>query len=96
MATQTEAQLEASLIERLAARGWERVTLASEAALLANLKTQLEAHNSARLNGVILSDAEFARVVNHLDKGNIFDRATTLRDRSLLLERMAALATSSS
>lgn len=81
MATQTEAQLEDRLIDRLAARGWDRVTLPDEAALIANLKAQLEAHNAARLNGVMLTDAEFARVLNHLDKGNVFDRAKTLRDR---------------
>ena len=73
MATQTEAQLEDSLIARLAERGWERVTLVHEAALIANLKAQLEAHNK-----VTLTDAEFARVLNHLDKGNVFDRARPL------------------
>ncbi len=81
MATQTEAQLEDSLIDRLAARGWDRVALADEPALIANLKVQLEAHNASRLNGVMLTNSEFARVLNHLDKGNVFDRAKTLRDR---------------
>ncbi len=76
MATQTEAQLEELLVERLAGRGWERVALADEAAMVANLKCQLEAHNN-----VMLTDSEFARVINHLDKGNVFDRAKILRDR---------------
>lgn len=76
MATQSEAQLEESLIARLVERGWERAIIADEAALLVNLKAQLEAHNN-----VTLTDAEFARVLNHLDKGNVFDRAKTLRDR---------------
>lgn len=76
MATQTEAQLESDLIERLVARGWSRVMIADETALLANLKTELEAHN-----GVTLTDAEFARVLHHLDRGNVFERAKTLRDR---------------
>ena len=31
-----------------------------------------------------LSDAEFARVLNHLDKGNVFDKAKILRDRMAL------------
>ena len=43
---------------------------------LANLKIQLEVHNK-----VTLTDAEFERVMNHLDKGNVFERAKTLRDR---------------
>jgi type I restriction enzyme R subunit len=76
MATQSEAQLEESLIERLGALGWERVALPDEASLIANLKAQLEAHN-----GLALTANEFARVLNHLDKGNVFDRAKTLRDR---------------
>lgn len=76
MATQSEAQLEASLIASLIERGWESVVVADEAALLANLKIQLEAHNK-----VTLTDPEFERVLNHLDKGNVFERAKTLRDR---------------
>ena len=76
MATQSEAQLEESLIARLGSLGWDRVTLVNEAALIANLKVQLEAHN-----GLTLTQNEFARVLNHLDKGNVFDRAKTLRDR---------------
>lgn len=76
MATQSESQLEESLIARLGERGWARVQIADEVALLTNLKAQLEAHNN-----VTLTDAEFARVLNHLDKGNVFERAKTLRDR---------------
>lgn len=76
MATQAEAQLESDLIDRLVARGWSHVVIADDAALLANLKAELEAHNA-----VTLTDAEFARVLNHLDRGNVFERAKTLRDR---------------
>lgn len=76
MTTQTEAQLEGDLINRLVVRGWSHVAIADEAALLANLKAELQAHN-----GVTLTNAEFARVLNHLDRGNVFERAKTLRDR---------------
>jgi type I restriction enzyme R subunit len=76
MASQSEAQLEESLVARLGALGWARVVLRDETALIANLKTQIETHNGLRL-----SDNEFARVLNHLDKGSVFDRAKTLRDR---------------
>lgn len=76
MATQSEAQLEESLIGRLGALGWEYIVLRDEMAQIANLKVQLEAHNR-----LTLTDNEFARVLNHLDKGNVFDRAKTLRDR---------------
>ena len=73
---QSEAQLEEALVKRLTGLGYERVTISKSEDLLANLKAQLEKHN-----GISLSDAEFERVLNHLDKGNVFDRAKTLRGR---------------
>ena len=77
--TQSEAQLEEALVIRLTGLGYERVTIRDSAELLANLKVQLEKHNK-----VSLSDLEFEAVLNHLDKGNVFDRAKTLRDRFAL------------
>lgn len=74
--SQTEAELEKNLITRLTGLGYEPVTIRDEAELLANLKRQLEKHNR-----VTLSSAEFDKVLNQLDKGNVFDRAKTLRDR---------------
>ncbi|MGJ8562473.1 MAG: type I restriction endonuclease subunit R [Alphaproteobacteria bacterium] len=73
--TQSEAQLEESLIKRLGGLGYDRVTIPDEAALLANLKTQLEKFNETAFSG-----AEFDRIVNHLDQGGVFDRAHRLRD----------------
>ena len=73
---QSETELEANLIKRLNGLGYESVRIADAAGLHANLKRQLEKHNQ-----VTLSDSEFARVLNHLDKGNVFDRAEILRDR---------------
>lgn len=73
---ETEAQLEAGLVERLVALGWTAVSLPDEAAQLANLKAELEAFNQIQL-----SEAEFARVLNHLDRSTVFERAKTLRDR---------------
>nr|WP_237087552.1 type I restriction endonuclease [Nostoc sp. PCC 7120 = FACHB-418] len=40
------------------------------------MKTQLEKHNHIQL-----SDTEFKTILNHLDKGNVFDRAKRLRDK---------------
>ena len=77
--TQSEAVLEEQLLQQLTTLGYERVTLPDETALLTNLKQQLEKHN-----GLNLSDREFQKVLNHLDKGNVFDRARTLRDRMQL------------
>ena len=81
MSIQSEAELEASLIERLTTLGYSPVTIGSDAALRANLKQQLEIHNNVALNGVPLSEGEFAKVRNHLNKGNVFARAKTLRGR---------------
>ena len=74
--SQAEAELEKNLITRLTGLGYDAVTIRDEAELLANLKTQLEKHNR-----VTLSHAEFEKVLNQLDKGNVFDRAKILRDR---------------
>lgn len=77
--SQSESQLEADLVKRLTGLGYEPVTLSDMAAVQANLRVQLGKHNN-----VVLSDTEFARVLNFLDKGNVFDKAKTLRDRMQL------------
>ena len=74
--TQSEAQLEADLVKRLTGLGYAPVTLPDMDAMRANLRDQLGKHN-----GVTLSDQEFAKVLNHLDKGNVFEKAKTLRGR---------------
>lgn len=80
MTTQSEQALENSLIAQLEGLKYERVTIADEAALIANLWQQIEKHN-----GVKLSDREFAKVLNHLEKGSIYERAKTLRDKFHLI-----------
>lgn len=75
MGTQPEQVLEDNLVKQLQGLGYSYVTIKDERALLANLKTQLEKHNQ-----VILTYKEFERVLNHLNKGNVFDRAKVLRD----------------
>lgn len=74
--TQSEQELEQNLIQRLTGLGYEPVTIRNAADLTANLKTQLEKHNNTQL-----TPEEFKRVLNHLDKGNVFDRADRLRDK---------------
>ena len=79
MAVQSEAQLEEELLQRLTGLGWSKVAVPDVAALHANLKAQLEAHN-----GLTFSEDEFKRILNHLEKGSVFDKAKTLRDRMVL------------
>lgn len=79
MSTQSEQALENNLIDQLVEMGYERVALPDEAAMITNLKTQLELHN-----GVGFSESEFERVLNHLNKGGVFDRAQILREKMSL------------
>lgn len=55
-AYQSEADLERALLDQLVAQAYERVSIASEAALVVNLRRQLEA-----LNKIEFSDAEWSR-----------------------------------
>lgn len=76
MTTQSEQALENNLIAQLETLGFEKVTIDDEAALLINLKRQLEKHNK-----VLLSDYEFRQVLNKLARGNLFEKAKILRDK---------------
>lgn len=76
---QSELQLENTLIAQLNTLGFERVTITDKKDLEKNLKSQLE-----KFNQTTFSDAEFSRIRNHLQKGDIFNKAKTLRDRFAL------------
>ena len=80
MATQSEQALENQLIKQLESLEYERVSVMSENDLLANLKRQLEKHNKTTF-----SEIEFKRITNHLNKGNVFDKAKILRDKFVLV-----------
>ena len=80
MNIQPEQILENNLISQLEGMEYGRVHIADEDALLANLKLQLERHNK-----VSFSDREFSRVLNHLNKGGVYDRALILRDKMHLV-----------
>ncbi|MBU0627497.1 DEAD/DEAH box helicase family protein, partial [Patescibacteria group bacterium] len=79
MSTQSEAILEENLVKQLIRLEYEKVTIKDDIALEANLKTQLEKHNK-----FIMSEREFKRVLNHLHKGTVFEKAKTLRDKFAL------------
>ncbi len=59
-----------TLIKHLTDLGYELIQIKNAEDLNNNLKKQLEKHNNIKL-----SPDEFKTVLNHLDKGNIFDRA---------------------
>jgi len=76
LSVQSEAILEDKLVTQLGKQGFEPAVIHDEAELQVNLKAQLE-----KLNGLQLSEGEFKRVLNYLAKGNVFEKAGTLRDR---------------
>mgnify|MGYP003385963748 FL=1 len=79
MTHQSEQILENELVKQLQSLGHNFVEIPDESALVTNLKSQLEKHNKLKL-----SDKEFAKVLNHLNKGNVFERAKILRDKMQL------------
>lgn len=80
MTTQSEQSLENNLITQLQDMKYEPVVIADETALIANLKMQLEKHNDTGF-----SEIEFESILNHLSRGNVFDKAKVLRDKMHLL-----------
>lgn len=79
MSTQSEAVLEENLIKQLVSQEYKKVIIKDDIALEANLKSQLEIHNNCKF-----SSSEFKRILNHLNKGSIFDKAKILRDKYVL------------
>jgi len=76
MTHQSEGQLEKSLVEQLNRLGFASVVIEDDAALERNLRERLELFNE-----MTFSDTEFERILNHLRKGDRFEKAKTLRDR---------------
>lgn len=76
MSHQSEALLENNLIKQLVGLKYTSVRIQDGEALVSNLKTQLELFNDTSFTA-----KEFDAVLNHLAKGNVFDKAKTLRDR---------------
>ena len=77
--TQSEYSLEQSLIEQLMEMQFAPVKIGGDSDMLANLRKQLGKHND-----ITFSDEEFARVLAHLNTGNVFERARILRDKYAL------------
>ncbi|TXK79446.1 type I restriction endonuclease subunit R [Mesonia sp. K4-1] len=79
MTTQPEQVLENNLLSQLDSLGHQPILIKTEKDFLENLKTQLEKHNKTTF-----SKEEFNKILIHLSKGNIFDKAKTLRDKFVL------------
>lgn len=79
MTHQSEQKLEKTLIAQLNRLGFSSVVMKGIDSLVCNLREQLEKFNETNF-----SDEEFARILNHLNKGDRFYKAKTLRDRFAL------------
>ena len=79
MSHQSEAILEAILIKQLISLGYESIKIHDGDAFVTNLKAQLQAFNDTSF-----TPKEFDAILNHLAKGNVFEKAKTLRDRFVL------------
>lgn len=73
---QSEAILEDNLILQLTALGYIFAPIHDGDSLLSNLRSQLE-----RFNNTSFTSKEFDAILNHLAKGNVFEKSKTLRDR---------------
>ncbi len=69
MSHQSEAILENNLIKQLIELGYSSAKVMDGDALVANLKAQLEAFNKATY-----TNKEFDGILNHLAKGNVFQK----------------------
>ncbi len=76
MRKKSEAEIENQLVNHLKDQGYERIKVKDEAEMLVNLKKQLELFNATTF-----SKREFDHILNHLAKGNYFQKAKTLRGR---------------
>ncbi len=81
MAKQPELILEEQLVGQLQKLGYQLVLIKDEKELITNLKSQLEKHNNIKF-----STSEFDRVLNILNKGSVFEKAKTLRERQHVLK----------
>ena len=84
----SEYRVEELFIERLESIGYTYIQLSNYDGVLANFREQLAAFNASKLisakGAAELSDAEFNRVLIHLDNHTVYESAKLLRDKYIL------------
>ena len=97
----TEYEVESLFIDRLQSIGYEFVQLKNYDDVLANFRTQLAAFNSDKLiskkGSADFSDAEFKRVMIHINNHTVYESAKILRDKqcySQIMENLYILISS--
>jgi type I restriction enzyme R subunit len=76
---ESEDQLEKKLISQLKRQDFEEIDVKNISDIEKNLKIQLE-----KLNNISLSEKEFKTILNHLNKGGVFEKSKSLRDKYFL------------
>lgn len=88
MAHISEYEVEELFIERLASSGYQFVRLGNYDGVVANFKEQLAAFNAHKLidakGEAAFTDAEFGRVMIHVDNHSVYESAKILRDKYVL------------
>ncbi len=79
MNNQSEKELESDLMKQLVSMEYEKVIINSKNCIERNLWSQLE-----KLNDKEFTANEFQRILIHLEKGDVFEKAETLRNRFCL------------
>ncbi len=84
----SEYEVETKFIDRLESIGYEYIELKNYDDVLDNFKNQLIKFNESKLKeskgSASLSDAEFNRVLIHLDNKSVYESAKILRDKYVL------------
>ena len=84
----SEYEVEDLFIDRLESIGYKFVELKNYDDVLANFRTQLAAFNKDKLiakkGSADFSDAEFNRVMIHMDNHTVYESAKILRDKYVL------------
>lgn len=88
MAHVSEYDVESLFIDRLESIGYEFVDMANYDDVVANFRKQLAAFNASKLieakGEAAFSDAEFGRVMIHVDNHSVYESAKILRDKYVL------------
>ena len=84
----SEYDVETKFIDRLESIGYQYIDLKNYEDVLANARTQIAAVNAGKLNEVkgtaSFSEAEWKRVLIHLDNHSVYESAKILRDKYVL------------
>ena len=84
----SEYEVESKFIDKLEFIGYTYVELKNYTDVLTNLRKQLALFNSEKLTAAKgaaeFSDAEFARIMIHLDNKSVYESAKILRDKYIL------------